>query len=218
MWFQPLPLIGHMLGHAPSSRKRLKPRRWRHARSDYPDTLLAERRPNGGQGDDRGARWRAWPFVLRGALYPATFALLGLIAEDSFSFSAIWLRNPWLLRLALLIAASLALSSLAARPLRARTAAQPARAAGWALLWSMLPFMLAAGLYGAISGGPVLGDPHAAYGMLIGDLLMIGGALEALAILGAEARRARGAQPTLSRGAAPATRSRTPRPRARRDR
>ena len=136
-----------------------------------------------------------WPFALRGFAYPVLFAAVYASAEPACSFSAVWEREPWLLHITALIAAAATLAWAVTWPFGAHTRLRPQRAAGWVLFASALPWLAAAGLHGSLGGGPALGPPEAAFGLLVADLLLAGGALTALLLLAFD--RLRGAHGSM---------------------
>ncbi|MCB9736386.1 MAG: hypothetical protein H6745_27705 [Deltaproteobacteria bacterium] len=145
-----------------------------------------------------------WHFVVRGAAYVVAFAGIVLGSEPTVSLSAVWLRGPWIMHMAALTLAAAILAWALTWVLNASLRQRPARAAQWVLLFAALPFAVAAGAHGSFSGGPELGEPHAAFGLLLGDFCVLGGALSAVLLVAFEAiRRARGVAESLVPGGRP---------------
>ena len=134
-----------------------------------------------------------WPFVVRGVAYLVAYVGVVLGVEPTLSFSAVWLRGPWIMHMAALTVGAAVLAWALTWVLNNHLRQRPQRAAGWVLLMSALPFLTAAGVYGSLRGGPELGEPHAAFGLLVGDFALLGGALTSLLLLAFDQlRRMRG--------------------------
>ncbi|PKN57021.1 MAG: hypothetical protein CVU56_13105 [Deltaproteobacteria bacterium HGW-Deltaproteobacteria-14] len=134
-----------------------------------------------------------WPFVIRGVAYLVAYVGIVLGVEPTLSFSAVWLRGPWIMHMTALTVAAAILAWALTWVLNNHLRQRPQRAAGWVLLMSALPFLIAAGVHGSLSGGPELGEPHAAFGLLVGDFALLGGALTSLLLLAFDQlRRIRG--------------------------
>ena len=128
------------------------------------------------------------------ASFPAAFVCIYLAAEPVLSFSAAWSKNPWLLRLAALTAAALAVrTAIAAILLRRQT--DPERRANLAVSTAaaLLPLFVAIGVHGSPWLGPELGEPHAAFAVLAASFVASVAALWLLAehVGGAVIRRRR---------------------------
>jgi len=136
-----------------------------------------------------------WPFAVRGAAYPLAFVAIYATVEPTLSFSAVWERDPWTLHITALVVAAAAAAWALTWPFNVHLRPRPQRAAGWVLYASTLPWLIAAGAQGSISGGPVLGPPWAAFGLLVADFVVLGGALSALLLLAFD--RLRGVQGSM---------------------
>jgi len=118
-------------------------------------------------------------------VFVATYALF----EPTVSLSAVWLEDPWTLRLGLLAGASAALAAFVVFSRHA-----PHEALALMSLGAALPLLVALGAHASLAAGPVLGDPHAAFALLAADLFAaVALAVALLAALIAHLRdRARG--------------------------
>ncbi|TNF28717.1 MAG: hypothetical protein EP329_17340 [Deltaproteobacteria bacterium] len=141
----------------------------------------------------------AWPFAVRGVAYVGAYAGVVLGVEPAISFSAVWLRGPWIMHMVTLTLGAAILAWALTWVLNNHLRRHPLRTAGWVLLMSTLPFFAAAGLHGSLRGGPELGEPHSAFALLLGDFSILGGALTALLLVAFDGiRRLRGvAESTL---------------------
>ena len=123
-----------------------------------------------------GRRAWDWRLAIVGLTFVAVFAGFYMKTEPGLSYSAIWERDPWLQRMLLYIAGG-AFGRWAVSRVMVRWKTDPAGVmASW--IWSAalcaLPAFLAIGAYGAFDGVP-LGDPAAAFGVLLGCLVGVGG-------------------------------------------
>jgi|GEM_PF-1753327 len=133
----------------------------------------------------------AWPFVVRGVAYLVAYVGIVVGVEPAISFSAVWLRGPWIMHMVTLTLAAAILAWALTWVLNNHLRQHPLRASGWVLLMSALPFFAAAGVHGSLRGGPELGEPHAAFALLLGDFSILGGALTALLLVAFDALRRR---------------------------
>ena len=96
---------------------------------------------------------------------PLVFVVAYALLEPTVSLSAVWLEDPWTLRLGAIAAAAATLASLV---VFARHA--PAESVRLLSLGGALPVLVALGAHASIAAGPVLGDPHAAFAVVAADL------------------------------------------------
>lgn len=153
-----------------------------------------------------------WHFAVRGGAYLLAFTGV-VFASEPMSFSAIWLRGPWIVHMVALTLGAAILAWALTWVLNATLRQRPARAAQWVLLFAVLPSFVAAGVHGSLFGGPQLGDARAAFALLVGDFCVLGGALTALLLLAFEAmRRVRGTSESRGRPSRPGGSGRPGRP------
>lgn len=96
---------------------------------------------------------------------PLVFAVAYAIFEPTLSLSAVWLEDPWKLRMIAIIAGAALVSTLFVFRRHAPFEALAIVAAG-----ATLPVLLAAFAHGSLDASPVLGDPHAAFALIVADL------------------------------------------------
>ncbi len=100
------------------------------------------------------------------ALGPGALLVIGyLVMEPTLSLSAVWLEDPWTMRMAA-IAGVVALVSCV---IAARRHA-PAEALALIALGASLPWAAAVLGHGSVAAGPMLGEPHAAFAIVVADL------------------------------------------------
>ena len=100
------------------------------------------------------------------ALVPSALAVLVyLVMEPTLSLSAVWLKGPWTLRIAALAGCVSVLSCLFAYRRHA-----PAEALALLTIGALLPWLVAVTVHGSASAGPLLGDPHAAFAIVVADV------------------------------------------------
>lgn len=155
----------------------------------------------------RGRReQRAVTLVGAAMAWPLVATLVYVIFEPTLSLSAAWDEDPWTLHI---IAVLLPPALVTGLVVFLRVLRDPWRGL---YVWSagmLLPVAIAAGVHGALAAGPELGEPHAAFGLIVGDLIAAFGAVSALIALGVRSlrdRRRRGREPaTTTRDATPQT-------------
>lgn len=104
--------------------------------------------------------------IVSAAILPILGIAIFLIFEPTLSFSAVWLRGPWTIRMGAIFAAVGAVATWVVLQ----------RHAPWEGLLLMacgagLPMLVAAAYHGSIDAGPVLGDPRAAFAIVASDML-----------------------------------------------
>jgi len=120
----------------------------------------------------------AWLFVVgpkRRALTSALVSVLVFVAgyailEPTLSLSAVWLENPWTLRVGAIAGVAALVASLVVFRRHA-----PDEALLLTALGAGLPVLLAVAAHGSWSAGPVLGEPHAAFAIIVADLFGVVG-------------------------------------------
>lgn len=129
---------------------------------------------------------RRWPSAgecLWAASPTVVFALLYAALEPALSFSAVWVQWEWMLRMAVLLAVAFASQRIVLEALWRQPGAPQMAAEGAPLLtltFALATPVAAAMAHGSWSGGPELGNPHAAFAILVGDALVIGAGLTTL--------------------------------------
>jgi len=121
----------------------------------------------------RGGRDSRVRLVFAALLWPLVAVVAYLVLEPTLSLSAVWKRDPWTLRMIALFGVPALLTALVVfgRLVVDRW--------GGLVLWSLgalLPFAAALGLHGSLAAGPGLGDPHAAFALIVSDLIATVGA------------------------------------------
>lgn len=109
-----------------------------------------------------GPRRRAIASTL---IAPLAFVAAYFLVEPTLSLSAVWLRGPWSIHVALIAGAAAALSCWVVFRRHA-----PAEALSCVAVGAWLPVVLAIAAHGSTSAGPVLGEPHAAFAIVAADL------------------------------------------------
>ncbi len=100
------------------------------------------------------------------ALLPVlVFVAAYAVLEPTLSLSAVWLRNPWTLRMGALAGIAALVASMAVFRRHA-----PAEALLLVAIGATLPVLLAVFAHGSFAAGPTLGDPHAAFAVIVADL------------------------------------------------
>jgi len=121
--------------------------------------------------------------LLPGLVFVAAYALL----EPTLSLSAVWLENPWTLRIGAIAGVAALVASLVVFRRHA-----PHEALVLVAIGALLPFIIAVFAHGSLTAGPVLGEPHAAFAIIVADLFAsatIGVALVVAIIAMARERR-----------------------------
>ncbi|MCC6620764.1 MAG: alkaline phosphatase family protein [Deltaproteobacteria bacterium] len=117
--------------------------------------------------------------------WPAVAVLVYALVEPTLSLSAVWLEDPWLEHMVLV----LGLPALVVAVVVFGFVLRPEERWVMLLPWSLaavLPLAAAVGFHGSLDAGPRIGDPHGAFGLLVSDLvaaLGVGAALVVAAVL-----------------------------------
>ncbi|MFO0746451.1 MAG: hypothetical protein U1F43_12355 [Myxococcota bacterium] len=120
--------------------------------------------------------------VSAGLAWPVVAVLTYLLLEPTLSLSAVWDEDPWTLHMAVAFALP---ALVVAAVVFFRLVPDPARALPLWALGGLGPLAVAWGLHGALAAGPELGEPHAAFGFIVADLIAaVGGAVGLLVALG----------------------------------
>ncbi len=122
-----------------------------------------------------------WPLlreILSNSLFSATFIALYAVVEPALSFSAVWVQREWLLRIAVLVALAMGITVALRRLLGWRLPAGADDSGEQILSLGAAGALVvtAWGLHGSWAGGPTLGDPHSAFALIVGDVLVIAAA------------------------------------------
>lgn len=100
------------------------------------------------------------------ALAPTALLVLAyLLVEPTLSLSAVWLKGPWTMRMAAIAGAVAVVSCLFAYRRHA-----PGEALALLTVGALLPWLAVVMMHGSTSAGPTLGEPHAAFAIVVADL------------------------------------------------
>lgn len=138
------------------------------------------------------ARSLVWGRRARG-VWVAVMAMpaLGVLAwwafEPTLSMSAVWLEGPWVMRMSAVFGGAALVACWLGHQRLATSEALVAHTLGAAL-----PFILAVAGHGALTAGPQIGDPRAAFAVVLTGLFATVGCGVALLASGVMAWRARG--------------------------